>query len=134
MTLLRTTLVLRSALLALAIPTAASARPAPAPPRPTRPVSVQCDPPGIHGGPSHPSGQRRAALRLQRDVRATASGVLAQSAGHDCNLLAFERLYGPTQTAPLHVGRQTERDPRPLALTAVHTWYSAVDSQLACAA
>lgn len=135
MTPFRTTLALGIALLALGVPSIASAS--------TDPGAAKTNAAGLKSTAtihklmtclSKPSCQRTAALSLQRDVQASASGVLMHTAGSGCNLLPFERLYGPTQTALSTWAAKPSQARATRALLAIHTWYTAVGATSACAA
>ena len=134
MTLFRTTLALGLALFALSIPVAASAD--------TGAGTVARTPGAILESTATlralaachrtPACQRVAAHSFQTQVRATASGVLLRDSQYGCNLLAFERAYGPTQNALTAWAARPSATRAKLAMGALHSWYAAVDATKTC--
>jgi hypothetical protein len=82
---------------------------------------------------STPACQRAAARSLQTQVRGMASGLLLRDSQYRCDLLSFERAYGPTQNAlAAWVARPDALHAR-VAMGALQSWYAAMDAKRLCA-
>ena len=133
MTLFRTALALGLALFALGIPAAAGATTGAGPARtPGAILESTATLRALAACHSTPACQRVAAHSFQTEVRATASGVLVRDSQYGCDLLAFERAYGPTQNALTAWAARPSATRAKLAMGALQSWYAAVDATKTC--
>jgi hypothetical protein len=82
---------------------------------------------------STPDCQRIAALSLQTQVSAMASGVLYRDSQYRCDLLPLEHAYGPAQNALAAWAARPDALHARVAMGALQTWYAAVNAGKLCA-
>jgi hypothetical protein len=134
MPLFRTALALGLALFALAIPAAASAD---TDTGTARIASATVKSAGamrtLLSCRSTPACQRIAARSLQSQVGAMASGVLLRDSQYHCDLLALERAYAPAQNALAAWSFRPDAVHARVAMSALQSWYAAIDTRVICA-
>lgn len=81
---------------------------------------------------STPDCQRIAARGLQTQVSAMASGVLYRDSQYRCDLLPMERAYGPAQNALAAWAARPDALHARVAMSALQSWYAAVDAGKLC--
>ena len=129
----RTTLALGLALFALSIPAVTSADTGAGAARtPASILKSTATLRALAACHSTPACQRSAARSFQSQVRAAASGVLVRDSQYGCDLLRFERAYGPTQNALTAWAARPNATRAKLAIGALQSWYIAVDATRAC--
>jgi hypothetical protein len=82
---------------------------------------------------STPACQRTAARSLQTQVRGMASGLLLRDSQYHCDLLSFERAYGPAQNALAAWAARPDALHQRIAMGALQSWYAAMDAKRLCA-
>jgi hypothetical protein len=131
---LRTALAFGLAFFALSIPTTASAD---TPTGTAKTLAATLDSTGtlrvLMACHSTPACQRTAARSLATQIRTMTSDVLLHTSRSGCDLLPFERAYGPTQNALAAWATRPNAIHARVAMGALKSWYSAMGATKTCA-